>query len=90
MAAQPRYQIERVPGSPDVEALQDRIMPVLERLSLDREEAAPAATAGGTSYAPARTADWAGTAPTTLAEAQDRIAYHIASGGGTAPIRELP
>lgn len=46
--------------------------------------------ASGVAYTPARPADWAGTAPTTQQEATDRIAYHIASGGGGAPILELP
>lgn len=43
-----------------------------------------------TAFTPARAADWAGTAPATLADAVNRLAYHIASGGGAAPILELP
>lgn len=78
MAARPRYQLERVSGSPDVEALQDRIVPLLEQLASDRASgdtaASAAATAGGTSYTPASAADWNGDPPSTVAAALDRLA----------------
>lgn len=41
-------------------------------------------------YAPARAADWQSPPPTTLAEALDRIAYHVSSGAGATTIRVLP
>lgn len=41
-------------------------------------------------FTPADEGDWAGTPPATVKEATDRLAYHIRSGGGNAPILELP
>lgn len=94
MPSDPRYQLERVEGDEPLARVQENIQRVFEQVSGDRDTnetaASAAATASGTSYTPARTADWAGTAPATLQDAADRIAYHIASGGGTAPILELP
>lgn len=49
-----------------------------------------AATAAASGFAAARPGDWAGTPPASLAEAVSRLAYHIASGAGSAPIVELP
>lgn len=74
-----RYKFERVHGGPpELSALQDRLGPLLERISGDTESAASsteeAGTADGTSYTPAVAADWTGTAPTTVQEALDRIA----------------
>jgi len=40
---------------------------------------------GSGSYAPANAGDWAGTAPTTIAEALDRIAARLNGGGTGAP-----
>lgn len=78
MSRPARYAVERVAGSPELERLQDRLRPVLERMSRDADgaetSAQGAATAGGTAYTPANASDWTGTAPTTVAEALDRIA----------------
>ena len=73
-----RYAVERVAGSPELERLQDRLRPMLERLSQDADSADGAAqgasTAGGTTYSPANASDWTGVPPTTVAEALDRVA----------------
>lgn len=93
-AKQARYKLERVQGSPEIGQLQDRLGPVLEKLSKDTEDgvsnAATAATAGGTSYTPVDASDWAGTAPATIQQAIDRLAHHVRTGGGANPILGLP
>lgn len=82
---QSRYQVERVPGPPELEALQDRLAPVLERLSQDADEGASAAegaaTAGGTAYTPADPAAWGDDPPSTVGDALDRIRAEL----GPAP-----
>lgn len=90
-----RYPLERVHDCPPWgQRLQDSIQRALDRVTADADtvtsSASTASTGTGTSYAPARAADWAGTAPTTVQEALDRLAYHAASGAGAAPIVELP
>lgn len=46
---------------------------------------------GGTvSFTSASPESWAGTPPSSLSEAIDRLAYHVASGAGAVPIVELP
>ena len=45
---------------------------------------------GDTTYKPADPGVWAGTPPSSIAEAIDRLAFHVSSGGGAAPILELP
>lgn len=93
MAKRPRYQIERVSGSPELEQLQDRLYPLLEKLSVHAEStdtaAGDAATAGGTSFV-GDSEVWATSTPTTVGEAIARLAYHVKSGSGAVPIVELP
>lgn len=72
-----RYGFERVAGSPELEALQDRLGPLLEQLSTDRGDVENAATAGGTTYEAADDAAWSGDPPTTIQDALDRIAAAI-------------
>lgn len=76
-----RYQLERVPGPPELEALQDRLAPVFERLSQDADDGASAsegaATAGGTVYTPADPSAWGGATSLTLDEVLDRIAASL-------------
>jgi hypothetical protein len=45
---------------------------------------------GSVDYTPADASLWAGEAPETVQQAMDRLAYHIQSGAGAAPIVELP
>ena len=95
MARPNRYQLERVSDAPDwAQRLQDNLDRALERVSGDADSssssAATAAMASGTTYTPARAADWDGSPPSTIDEAVDRLAYHISSGAGTASIVELP
>lgn len=77
-ARRPRYRVERVPGSAELQALQDRLGPVLDRLSRDadtnEDAAGNAALGSGTAYTPAVAADWNNDAPATVADALDRIA----------------
>lgn len=90
MASPNRYALDRVIDAPEwAQQMQDSMQRALDRVSGDADTIEGTAT-GASSYTPARTADWAGTAPSSLAEAVDRLAYHIASGAGTAAIVELP
>lgn len=59
------------------------------RFANDETAITSALSAEGTSYSPARPGDWAGTAPTTVAEALDRLAY-VLSSAGDSPVAELP
>ena len=54
------------------------------------DAAATAATSVGTAYTPADETVWDDPDPTTVAEALDRLAYHISNGDGAVPIVVLP
>jgi hypothetical protein len=59
------------------------------RLQAEMERAFARLDAERIGYEPADASVWAGTPPSTLAEAVSRIALHVSSGAGTAPIVEL-
>lgn len=98
MSTQPnpnRYVLERVNDAPEWgQRMQDATARALESVSGGADSAATAAntaaTSGGTSYTPTRPDDWAGTAPSTVRAALDRLAYHASIGAGAVPIVELP
>jgi hypothetical protein len=89
-AKQGRYRIERVQGSAELGQLQDRIGPVLEKISRDTETSetalSSAAGAGGTSYTPGAPGDWASPAPTTVQSALDRLAAIARTLNGGTPV----
>lgn len=77
-AKPPRYQFERVPGDPGLEALQDRLGPLFEQFSTDHSSTQD--SIGGidtTTYKPGDPSKWASPPPKTLSEALDRIAASL-------------
>lgn len=61
--------------------LQDEMERAFARLKFD---------GGDATFTSASPSSWAGTPPSSLSEAIDRLAYHVASGAGAVPIVELP
>lgn len=90
-----RYELERIDGVPEwAHRLQDNVARALTGISADTDSgtaaSAAAATGAGTVYTPVDATDWAGTAPTTVGAALDRLAQHVKTGAGAVPIVELP
>lgn len=85
MAAKtPRYQLERVHGSQEIQDLQDRITPVLEKLSADVDSAetraGSASTSVGTAYKPADPDVWGSdSAPKSVEDALNALVARIAA-----------
>ena len=87
-----------MPGELEFVATQDRagaemwdaVEQMRQQLNTSISTAQSAATSAAQAYTPARAGDWAGTPPSTIAEAQDRLAYHVSTGAGAVPIVALP